>query len=226
MPQVVVVDTRWEDVLNRMPCGLEMQLQVMLPTQSIRLRSRLIGIDPGKAVIVQLGMDRNWINAKSFLNEGQGAVVRLFNNDEEGHVLAFRSSITKVITLVGRWLVLAYPKKVEQIALRGRARLAINLPADLLYESKQGQMVTGALTDLSLTGCGIEVAEIPPLQAKDKVIIRVMSDDGSPLTINGQVRSLAQEGQARLGIQFNGDAEELEPLVQKLLVQALSARLA
>lgn len=118
--------------LNNMPCNTEVTIQVITPTQPIRLRTRLIGVDPHRSIIFALGSDNSWQEARQFFRPGQSIVVRLVNSDEpDANILAFRSSIKKLLNNTESWLIIDYPKALQKVALRQNSRISINLKASI-----------------------------------------------------------------------------------------------
>ncbi|MGM8892197.1 flagellar brake domain-containing protein, partial [Psychrobacter sp. 1Y1] len=121
------------NTLDTINCGTGVHLQLLTPTQTIRLRSRLIGIDPGRSVILALGNDKAWQAASAYIRERQSVILRVVSSDEQdAKILAFRSTIQQVVSSVGRWLIVTYPKELQTVALRQHSRVPINVKASLI----------------------------------------------------------------------------------------------
>lgn len=148
--------------LNRIPCATEVYLQIMTPTQSIRLKTHLIGVDPYMSVILANGSDHGWLAAKESIREGQKVIVRLVNGEQpDAHIIAFQTQVQKLMSIAGRWLLVDYPKTIQRVALRQHARLPTNIDALLLDPQTKKICRKGVLTDISING-GAFVGE--PLQ--------------------------------------------------------------
>ena len=88
---------------NALPCQTEVHLQLPTATKPIRLRSRLIGIEPGMCVIISRGTDQHWEMARELIREGQSIVVRLVNEgDPNATIFAYGQTGTgKTFTMEG-----------------------------------------------------------------------------------------------------------------------------
>lgn len=154
MPHTTEIDLAY---LNRINCNTEAQLQVLTPLRPIRLKTRLIGIDPDNAIILALGQDKYWQAAQDYITQGQGVVVRLINSDDpEANILAFRSQIKTLLNNAGRWLVVNYPKELQSVALRQHSRIPVHLAASIHERTAEGHAShvcsSGYLQDVSVTG--------------------------------------------------------------------------
>lgn len=139
--------------LNEIPCATEAYLQIMTPTQSIRLKTRLIGVDPYMSVILANGSDHGWLAAKESIREGQKLIVRLVNGEQpDAHIIAFQTQVQKIMSIAGRWLLLDYPKTIQRVALRQHSRLPTNIVALLLDPQTKKICCKGVLTDISSKG--------------------------------------------------------------------------
>ena len=169
--------------LNKISCETEVHLQVVTPTQAIRLKTRLIGVDPNMSVIVAMGNTNEWLAAKQYIREGQKVIVRLMSTDHpEANLVAFQSNIQKLMSLAGRWLVIDYPKEVQQLALREHRRLPVNIDATLIEPETKKVCSTGHLSDLSIQG-GAFIGEPIKSQTKDKKYTLQVSVDGDEKSV-------------------------------------------
>jgi len=142
-----------EVYLNKIPCETEVYLQIITPTQRLRLKTRLIGVDPNMSVILAMGSDPEWLAAKEYIRDGQKVIIRLVNGEQsDAFILAFQSKIQKLMSIAGRWLVLDYPAGIQMVTLRQHSRLPIDTKASLLNLGSQKVVSTGVLTDISVDG--------------------------------------------------------------------------
>ncbi|WP_028863641.1 PilZ domain-containing protein [Psychromonas aquimarina] len=142
------------DCLNTMRCKTEVYLQILTPTQPIRLKSRLIGVDPFMSVILAMHNDDDWLTAKNFIREGQVVIIRLLNSEEsEANIFAFRCNIQKIMSIAGNWLVMDYPKQIEKVCLRQNVRYPIRHDCTIYHEKSTKPVSTGYLNDISIKGC-------------------------------------------------------------------------
>ena len=94
---------------NALPCQTEVHLQLPTATKPIRLRSRLIGIEPGMCVIISRGTDQHWEMARELIREGQSIVVRLVNEGDPNATI-FATTETHIDQL-------PYPKQILRKSL-------------------------------------------------------------------------------------------------------------
>lgn len=145
-------DTRFA-IFDHVPCNTEVHLQLLTPTSPIRLRTHLIGIHPGKAVLLECGMDKHWLAAKPYIKEERSVIVRLLNSgDPSAQVFAFRSNINRLMSSTYSWIVLDYPKNLERVALRQHSRIHVNVMAELCTKDGQLCCSKGHIGDISIKG--------------------------------------------------------------------------
>ncbi|WP_413701562.1 flagellar brake domain-containing protein [Psychromonas sp. KJ10-10] len=169
--------------LNKISCETEVHLQVVTPTQAIRLKTRLIGVDPNMSVIVAMGNNNEWLAAKQYIREGQKVIVRLMSTDHpEANLIAFQSHIQKLMSVAGRWLLIDYPKEVQQLALREHRRLPVHIDASLIDPNTKSTCSSGHLSDLSIQG-GAFIGEPIKSATKDKKYTLQVSVDGDEKSV-------------------------------------------
>ncbi len=212
---------------DTVPCNTEVYLQLLTPTQPIRLRTRLIGIHSRRAVILECGSDRHWQAAKSYLKEDRGVIVRLLNSDDpNGHVFAFRSSIMRIMSAMYHWIVLTYPKDLEQLALRQHSRLQVNVAARLKATDNTGRTSDGHICDISIGG-GAFIGKDLGEDCVDKEYSLHFTDDRDghntvlPVIIKNQQFIDAEHNLTQYGLVLNCAQEDTEALVQRVLLSHL-----
>ena len=223
-------ETNFTD-LNRMSCNTETQLQILTPTQPIRLRTRLIGVDPNNSVILALGNDKQWIAAKDFINQGQGVIIRIINSDDpEASILAFRSKIKTLLNHAGRWLIMEYPSELQSVALRQHSRIPIFVAASMHKYSEDGYESTpisnGYLQDISIKGggyTGISLEECKPAQ---RYYIQVKINNALetlavPITIKNIQPPSDDSAQHQYGFSMEETDANVEEFVQKVIINHL-----
>ncbi|RKF19533.1 PilZ domain-containing protein [Alginatibacterium sediminis] len=198
--------------LNSTPCDTAVSLQLIEPTRSVRLRSRLIGIDPGVCIILGIGHDNSWANARELVHEGRNVIVRMLNSHEpEAPILAFRTSIKQTMTVIGRWIVLQYPSQVQTTTLRQHARFKVSLDAQLLEPDTGNILSEGQIIDISVKGCGFEGPEPAKKLVNAPVILQYRLSDSDPLqkvetkvcSINSELKAANAHSQFGLSFEMN-----------------------
>lgn len=216
--------------LNQVSCGEVAHLQVITATKPIRLKTRLIGIDPNMSVILKMGNDASWEKAADHIKESKHVVVRLLSNDQQARILAFRSTIQKIMSTSGNWLVLDYPKAIESASLRKHVRIPISIEASLLDKALNTLITPGHLTDLSLQGCAFSTANDPESNLKVDHEYRLLisleeSDEVSSVELPVVVKNVqVSAADAQYGLVFKQPEQDLLQQIQQLLLHHLQQK--
>ncbi|GIU20721.1 MULTISPECIES: PilZ domain-containing protein [unclassified Shewanella] len=214
------------NTLDTLNCNTDVHLQLLTPTQTIRLRSRLIGVDPGRSVILAQGNDKAWQAASAYLRERQSVVIRVVNSDEQdATILAFRSKIHQITSAAGRWLIVSYPKELQTVSLRQHSRVPINIKACLTAIDSSELITSGYLKDISIKG-GAFVSETKINFNIDSQYCLKLEFDGEQesisITIKNQQELDPVTRLAQYGFALNTEAKETEKLLQKIILQHLN----
>ncbi|MDR8525562.1 flagellar brake protein [Shewanella fidelis] len=213
--------------LDSLSCNTEVHLQLLTPTQTIRLRSRLIGIDPGRAVILSLGHDKSWQNASAFIRERQTVIIRVVNSDEQdANILAFRSTIQQVVSTTGRWLIVTYPRELQTVALRQHSRVPIHIEANLTAVDSNEPIASGHLKDISIKGGAFVAAARSDLIIDSQFQLNIALEEemlSIAVTLKNQQELEPQSGLAQYGFVLGDDEQMNTELIQKIVLQHLTS---
>jgi c-di-GMP-binding flagellar brake protein YcgR len=141
-------------------------LEVKLDILEDRKRSRLVGMDPGNYLIIQMPPLRNKVLEKIF--PGSEVTVQYLH---QGTVYGFRSSIRGLIFSPARLVFMDYPKMIFFYELRSQKRMECSLPAQLTLD---GRVRPCVIRDISAHGCRVllkasKVERLPILEI-DKLL--------------------------------------------------------
>ncbi|WP_055731984.1 PilZ domain-containing protein [Agarivorans gilvus] len=211
---------------NALPCQTEVHLQLPTATKPIRLRSRLIGIEPGMCVIISRGTDQHWEMARELIREGQSIVVRLVNEgDPNATIFAYRGAISKLMSTVGRWLVIDYPRNLQKISLRQHSRLPIYLNCRLQSLGKQADTFSAILKDLSLNGSGIVTEEIPHTLRQQPFKLELTIEGQKAFAIKTRIcnQRLEHGSSSRMhyGLSFDASEREKQQFIEAALLEIM-----
>ncbi|WP_028866514.1 flagellar brake domain-containing protein [Psychromonas hadalis] len=211
--------------LNKIACETEVHLQIITPTQPVRLKTRLIGVDANMSVIVAMGSDGEWISAKQYIREGQKVIVRLISTDQpDANLIAFQTHIQKLMSIAGRWLVLDYPKAVQQLSLRQHLRVPVYIEAKLLHPETKKISSSGFLSDLSLHGGAFIGESIKQASLDKKYILQVLVEGEKKsivITIKNRKRAGEKGSSVQYGLIIEADEKLSKQFVEPLLVSSL-----
>ncbi|MBN1545245.1 MAG: flagellar brake protein [Syntrophaceae bacterium] len=170
-------------------------------------RSLLLGMDPGKFIIVQTSPISD-IGSKVF--EKNNCIVRYLS---AGRVYAFRCTLLGLIKEPCRFSILSYPESFEVINLRKYERVSCIIDAGIRINEN---FYEGIITDISMGGCSFDfsksdITEFPNVNILDKVSVSMnLKDKEFMENIGAIVRSIRKdENNLSLGLQFNA-GEEIE----------------
>lgn len=216
--------------IDNIACNTEVNLQILTPTQAIRLKTRLIGVDPNMSIILAMNTDREWIAAKNFMEEGQGVIVRLVNFDEpEANIIAFRTHIQKTMSLCGRWLVLDYPNKFQKVALRNYSRIAIHVECKILDEHSPAVLSEGYLHDISINGCGFIGESINECSLDKSYLLQIEFPKNdkkmvAPVTVKNIGESMYHHEEKQYGLVFDVDNQVTQEFIQQAVLHHMSVK--
>lgn len=208
--------------LNKIACETEVHLQIITPTQPVRLKTRLIGVDPNMSVIVAMGSSGEWISAKQYVREGQKVIVRLMSTDHpDANLVAFQTQIQKIMSIAGRWLLLDYPKEVQQVPLRQHFRLPVHIEAKLLHPETKKTCSSGFLNDLSIQGGAFIGESIRQASLDKKYILQVMAN-GNKKSIVIEIKNTKKvEQDIQYGLILVAEEQQSKEFVEPLLLDCL-----
>lgn len=220
------IDNQQFNQLNRVSCGEVVHLQIITATKPIRLKTRLIGVDPNMSIILAFGNDTNWERALPHIKESRHVVVRLLSNEQQqAKIIAFRCQIQKLMTVAGRWLVLNYPKTIESADLRQHLRIAVKIEASLLDSASNTILAIGKLTDISIQGCAFIGQREPTLHVNSvyRLVVK-LEDDNSTIDLSVALKNIqnsTRDGEVQYGLVFMKPDSETKESIQQLLLHHL-----
>lgn len=220
--------------LDNIACNTEVNIQILTPTQPIRLKTRLIGVDPQVAIILALGSDKNWQQASDFIAQSQGVIIRIVKSDEpDANVIAFRTCIQKLVNSSGRWLLIDYPKEIQKVALRQHSRIPINVESSLKPTSDQvgesnevAALAPGYLSDISIKGGAFVCKRINTIKKEHSYLLQVkimpeMETLFMPITVKNILSIEHDKLHTQYGFVLDSPQSEAEIFVQKIILNHL-----
>lgn len=204
--------------------GKSMDLQINHPV-SLRLKLALVGYELGKYILLKYPRAINTNEYNDVLVEGNVIIVRYLMEGNKGECFAFRSAIKNISTYPEKLLFLEYPKKIENRQLRTQQRTSIHIPAVIMIEEDENNkemQIRGAISDISLKGCGFSFksGSSSTNVNKRKVFVCLQSTTGADMKISAQVcNSRNDKGVVSVGIQFLEADERLPELLEQLFIK-------
>ena len=209
-----IVETCGQD---KLPFNLGTQLLIEVAGTGERLKTKLVGVDPSKCLIVNTPFSQH-INVydRSFL--GTKVLVRLIH---QGSVIGFQSKLIGSINVPVKFLLLSYPKAIESHNLRSHPRYFCFLPAELTIEDERYR---GIILDVSATGCrflirGTKDNPLPIVEINSRLLLEVRFPgmENKQKTF-AQLKNIQYEvDEVRLGMLFLEMPEDLRVVVLQFI---------
>ena len=225
---MLVINNKKFEALNQVKCGEIVHLQIITATTPIRLKTYLIGIEPNMSVILALGNDATWEKALPYIKESKHVVVRLLTHSQkQSSIIAFRTTIQRMMTISGRWLILDYPKAIEAAKLRQHVRIPVDIEAMLIDCKTEIPLTTGTLIDISIYGCAFISNQKSPLKLNAVYCLSVqLKEDDKTVTFAFEVtlkniQTMSAEGTTQYGLVFMAEDEEKQASIKTLLLAYL-----
>lgn len=206
--------------MNMRP-GQPVQLQ-LTRSDHARLYSLLIGYLAERAVIVTTPALSLTNDAYSLI-EGEAVVCRAFSGRR---AFAFQTDVLRIAQAPFPHLYLRYPQQIEAVVVRKATRVPFRKEITLRVDGATDPPSVVVLSDLSLTGAGIEAPE--QLMAASSTIELELPAPNGTLRLRGSVRRVrpiegAQDtGRAHYGIEFldlsQDHTRSLQGIIQEQLL--------
>lgn len=200
-----------------------MDLQINHPVP-LRLKLMLVGYEIGNYILLKYPRVASKNEYKDVLVEGNVVIVRYLMEGNKGECFAFCSTIKHVMNYPEKFIFLEYPKQIENRQLRNQQRTSIYIPAMVMIEADEHSKATqikGAITDISLKGCGFsfKINSTSTNVKKRNVFVCLQSPSGAELKVFAKVcNSRNERGVVNVGIQFLEANEQLPLLLDQLFI--------
>jgi len=210
-----------ETFFELMP-GKPLDLQINHPLQ-VRLKLPLIGYEMGKYIILKHPGDQN--GYRDVLVEGNVVIVRYILEGSKGQCFAFRTTIRNISMFPEKFLILDYPKNIENRDLRLHQRYATNIPATIMPddngEAVQGTRIEGIIADISPQGCSFTfLSDNSAVKVNQRdIFIYIQSSVDGITKIPARVRNSRYErGKVNVGVQFTNSEQQMKNFLAKLFI--------
>jgi hypothetical protein len=219
------VNTKAFDIFELLP-GKMLDVQINHPVQ-VRLKVPLIGYELGNYIILKYPNVPSSTSYSDVLVEGNVVVVRYLLEGDKGCCFAFRATIRTITQKPEKFLILSYPKKIENRQLRLHQRISMHLPAAIsLNEPNQSNVrINGIIGDLSLKGCGFTFkADNDSIKVNERdIFVCVAHHSQGEILIPAKVcNSRNENGRVNVGIQFNEGDKQVSSLLDHLFIDKSS----
>ena len=217
------IDTvnRLNNDLALLQAGSTVSLDIVTPAgQRGKFRTPFIGYLPKKYVMIQFPDAAKLGNFANFITPGTSITVRGLIEGHEGSVVAFVTTVTKILQAPSRIIVLEFPKTVTLQSLRSSLRIDTDIDAKIKVDNEYWK---STIRNISIHGCQISVVNGESLSlSADKNIDVIVEDFQGMNNINLSAiicNIKSQLDGVSLGVKFDlNDKDSVIRLVQHAVI--------
>lgn len=217
------VDTvnRLNNDLALLQAGSTVSLDIVTPAgQRGKFRTPFIGYLPKKYVMVQFPDVAKLGNFANFITLGTSITVRGLIEGHEGSVVAFVTTVTKILQAPSRIIVLDFPRTVTLQSLRSSLRIDTDIDAKIKIDNEYWK---STIRNISIHGCQISVVngEALSLSADKEIEVIVEDFQGiNNINLSAVICNIkSQLDGVSLGVKFDSsDKESVIRLVQHAVI--------
>lgn len=202
--------------LHQLTTGGVVELEILTPTSSKRVKTEFIGLLDKKFIILNYPSTKRLPGANDYLRDGVMVVVRAVIEGGDGQVIAFRQQIMSIASHPARLIFINFPKQVQSFELRSQTRIPTLLPAKLKLDDDKE--VGGIIKDISLTGVMFEFNERQSLDnLKDKeCTVSLKNSSNETKNFQGQLCSIKEQGDSMsCGIKILASENEVKDFMKE-----------
>ena len=213
-----------EDIrkLRSMRPGMPLDLQVVSPTATKRVRTEFIGMEGTRCLIIKFPDETKWGNLRDAIYPDNSMVVRYILEDETGEIVAFKVKITLVLSKPGNYVFTTFPLSLQSHELRSEQRSQTQVPVTVFDQNTDTLLSKGVLMDLSNSGCRVGTdrkTQKVAISNKQKIKIAISLADNKSKSLSGTVMNARNDGvQNFYGVKFEESESEVEALLAQLLL--------
>lgn len=186
--------------------------------QRLGVRSFYIGYLADQYIFLHKPDCRKSPEVDHYLVPQTACTIRALSEEGRGAVLAFVTTIVKVIDIPTKMLVCTVPSNIASQPLRKDIRIPTSIPAKIKSASAMCDVM---ILDLSQHGCRVLIEKEHPVDLSIKKIqLRTIeTQDQASLTLECEVCSVKRQGKFEIvGLQFNDTlSKEVELLIKQLI---------
>ena len=205
------------------PCpGTTIGMPMVVALEGIgTARGTLVGIDPGKCLIVKLPVMAE-VPVKLFRENS--FVIRYFHAE---CAYGFRTTLVGLIREPSRLFILDYPQSVESVTVRKTGRHECLVPAATWIVGTEPAERRGVIRVISVTGCSFEHTAARAVHLAEARVGAILAfsihfpHEDKPRTLNAEVRTVqASLNKLTLGLEFAPDPSVTSHMAAMEAIQA------
>jgi len=201
------------DKLHQLTTSGLVDLEILTPTDSKRVKTEFVGLLENKFIILNYPNSRRLPASSDYLRDGVMVVVRALIEGSGGQVIAFRQQIMSVASHPAKLIFINYPKQVQLFALRSQTRIPTLLPAKL--KLSDDRILEGLIKDISLTGVMFDIrGDQQDENIKDMQCTVILNS--SDKSFEGEICSVKEHvAGVRCGIKLLASEDEMKTFMKE-----------
>jgi len=190
------------DTYRLMNLHIGMDLQLSIEGISFPVKTRLIGLEPNKFIIIRPPASSQFKDVKHKLFPGNRMIVRYL---VQGEIVAFSTTLNEFTSSPAPLLFLSFPKKLIHRNIRSAPRAACMIPVIAQIGDRS---YSGIITDISMKGCQCVVTLPDPSTIPDKTqsvdLHFKFLGKAEEQKLTGEIKNLTHKNsRLTLGLKFN-----------------------
>jgi hypothetical protein len=206
--------------------GKTLDVQINHPVKT-RIKMPLVGYELGKYILLKYPATNKTCSYQDVLVEGNVVIVRYLLEGERGECFAFKTTIKQITQYPEKFLVINYPKNIENRQLRLHQRIVTHLPATITvnanHANQQDLQLNGIIEDISTKGCGFAFkAENEKVKVNERdIFICVQHPSTGEIKIPAKVcNSRNEQGKVSVGVKFYDNDKQVKNLLEHLFIDS------
>ena len=208
--------------LKAMKPGMPLDLQVVSPTATKRVRTEFIGMDGMRCLIIKFPDESKWGSLRDAIYADNSMVVRYILEEATGEIIAFKVKITLVLSKPGNYVFTTFPLSIQSHDLRAEQRAQTQIPVALIDGMTDDALADGMIVDLSNSGCRVGVKRAQQkhkLLAKQKIKLQIRKGQEVEWLTGTIMNARNDEVDNYYGIKFEASEAVVEALLSRLMIE-------
>jgi hypothetical protein len=206
--------------LAQIPAGSVIDIEVIMPAGSKRLKTDYIGQLDGQFLVLKHPSPKRLGAAIDHIKEGCTVIVRALLEHGKGQVIAFKTTIQSMASHPTRLIFLAPPAKLQTYCLRAQTRVPTLIPAVI---NLADHSCVGVIKDISLSGLQFDIHQEDSHELanwKDqncKVLLEGKNKE--QITLSGSICGVHPHDDIfALGIRLSDEQHVMERILKEYLI--------
>lgn len=205
--------------LKAMRPGMSVDLQYKSSTTTRRIKTEYIGMDYRRCIILKFPDENKWGNVRDGLYQDNSVILRYILEEETGEVIAFKSTISFILSKPQHLVFLTFPLAIQNMGLRAEQRQQLRIPAKVA-SSALPKVLDAMVLDLSSGGSRIGFSRKLPLNSKlvgTNLTLELNGPNQESATIEAEVKNYKLEDSFHcFGLKFVESSDVIEQILSQI----------